>query len=220
MPVLPAAPRVAASSLARAAGRCSRRPPHRRRRWVCRVVGRARRSTRSRGSPRPPGPAARCPLPGRLAFTAVEPSLMTAVVDVVPIANGTELRVECQYATADRGRQLRPGPGDRDGAADAGPPRVTGATTGSTTRSGSSTATGRPPSCATGPPGPDRIMHPSGCRRCPSRRSPRSRSATSSGQAGRSCGPDAGPDGGRTVFRRARCWCYCFVRIKGLWRSW
>lgn len=35
---------------------------------------------------------------GRLAFTAVEPSLMTAVVDVVPIANGTELRVECQYA--------------------------------------------------------------------------------------------------------------------------
>ena len=36
--------------------------------------------------------------PGRLAFVAVEPSLMTAVVDVVPIANGTELRVECQYA--------------------------------------------------------------------------------------------------------------------------
>lgn len=36
--------------------------------------------------------------PARLAFTAVEPSLMTAVLDVVPIANGTELRVECQYA--------------------------------------------------------------------------------------------------------------------------
>jgi hypothetical protein len=36
--------------------------------------------------------------PGRLAFSAVEPSLMTAVVDVVPIASGTELRVECQYA--------------------------------------------------------------------------------------------------------------------------
>jgi len=36
--------------------------------------------------------------PGRLAFTPVEPSLMTAVVDVVPIGNGTELRVECQYA--------------------------------------------------------------------------------------------------------------------------
>jgi len=36
--------------------------------------------------------------PGRLAFTPVEPSLMTAVVDVVPTASGTELRVECQYA--------------------------------------------------------------------------------------------------------------------------
>ncbi|NYG07328.1 hypothetical protein BJ986_001815 [Phycicoccus badiiscoriae] len=35
---------------------------------------------------------------GRLAFSAVEPSLMTAVVDVVPTASGTELRVECQYA--------------------------------------------------------------------------------------------------------------------------
>jgi hypothetical protein len=41
--------------------------------------------------------------PGRLAFTAVEPSLMTAVVDVVPIANGTELRVECQYARQNGG---------------------------------------------------------------------------------------------------------------------
>lgn len=40
---------------------------------------------------------------GRLAFTAVEPSLMTAVVDVVPIANGTELRVECQYARSTGG---------------------------------------------------------------------------------------------------------------------
>jgi len=36
--------------------------------------------------------------PGRLAFTPVEASLMTAVVDVVPIPSGTELRVECQYA--------------------------------------------------------------------------------------------------------------------------
>jgi hypothetical protein len=41
--------------------------------------------------------------PGRLAFTAVEPSLMTAVVDVVPIAGGTELRVECQYARSSGG---------------------------------------------------------------------------------------------------------------------
>ncbi|MEO6413185.1 MAG: zf-HC2 domain-containing protein [Pedococcus sp.] len=44
------------------------------------------------------GPGGVVAAPGRLAFTAVEPSLMTAVVDVVPIANGTELRVECQYA--------------------------------------------------------------------------------------------------------------------------
>lgn len=34
----------------------------------------------------------------RLAFSPVQPSLMTAVVDVVPVASGTELRVECQYA--------------------------------------------------------------------------------------------------------------------------
>jgi hypothetical protein len=36
--------------------------------------------------------------PGRLAFTAVEPASMTAVVDVVPQGSGTLLRVECQYA--------------------------------------------------------------------------------------------------------------------------
>ena len=35
---------------------------------------------------------------GRLAFSAVEPSSMTAVLDVVPVGNRTELRVECQYA--------------------------------------------------------------------------------------------------------------------------
>ena len=51
------------------------------------------------GSTRPGGVVAG----GRLAFTAVEPSLMTAVVDVVPIANGTELRVECQYARSTGG---------------------------------------------------------------------------------------------------------------------
>jgi Putative zinc-finger len=36
---------------------------------------------------------------GRLAFSAVEPSSMTAVLDLVPAASSTELRVECQYAT-------------------------------------------------------------------------------------------------------------------------
>jgi hypothetical protein len=49
--------------------------------------------------------------PGRLAFTAVEPSLMTAVVDVVPIANGTELRVECQYARSTGGTGSSAGTG-------------------------------------------------------------------------------------------------------------
>ena len=34
----------------------------------------------------------------RLAFAPVKESLMTAVVDVVPTGEGTELRVECQYA--------------------------------------------------------------------------------------------------------------------------
>ena len=53
-------------------------------------------SPRSSASSTSPGGVVAAP--GRLAFTAVEPSLMTAVVDVVPIANGTELRVECQYA--------------------------------------------------------------------------------------------------------------------------
>lgn len=41
-------------------------------------------------------PSADAPL--RLAFTPVAPVGITAVVDVVPVAQGTELRVECQYA--------------------------------------------------------------------------------------------------------------------------
>lgn len=39
--------------------------------------------------------------PVRLAFSPVVPTDITAVVDVVPVASGTELRVECQYASAD-----------------------------------------------------------------------------------------------------------------------
>jgi hypothetical protein len=54
-------------------------------------------------SPSSTGPGGVVAAPGRLAFSAVEPSLMTAVVDVVPIANGTELRVECQYARSTGG---------------------------------------------------------------------------------------------------------------------
>jgi hypothetical protein len=41
--------------------------------------------------------------PTRLAFTPVDSSWMTAVVDVVPQESGTELRVECQYATSGPG---------------------------------------------------------------------------------------------------------------------
>jgi hypothetical protein len=37
--------------------------------------------------------------PVRLAFSAVAPSTMTAVLDVARSGTGTELRVECQYAT-------------------------------------------------------------------------------------------------------------------------
>jgi hypothetical protein len=37
--------------------------------------------------------------PARLAFSPVDTSPMTAVVDVVPTGAGTELRVECQYAS-------------------------------------------------------------------------------------------------------------------------
>ncbi|GAA2092814.1 anti-sigma-L factor RslA [Microlunatus panaciterrae] len=39
----------------------------------------------------------------RLAFSPVVPSSMTAVVDVVPVPSGTELRVECQYGIASPG---------------------------------------------------------------------------------------------------------------------
>ena len=39
----------------------------------------------------------------RLAFAPVKSSPMTAVVDIVPTGEGTELRVECQYAAAAAG---------------------------------------------------------------------------------------------------------------------
>lgn len=41
--------------------------------------------------------------PFRLAFSPVTPTGITAVVDVVPVATGTELRVECQYADEGKG---------------------------------------------------------------------------------------------------------------------
>jgi anti-sigma factor RsiW len=39
----------------------------------------------------------------RLAFTAVAPSGLTAVVDLAPVPAGTEVRVECQYAEETQG---------------------------------------------------------------------------------------------------------------------
>lgn len=44
-------------------------------------------------------PTASAPNPRRLAFVPVRPSSMTAVVDVVKVGSGTELRVECQYGS-------------------------------------------------------------------------------------------------------------------------
>ncbi|SER32512.1 anti-sigma factor [Microlunatus flavus] len=43
------------------------------------------------------------PAAQRLAFSVVEPSPLTAVVDLAPAGAGTEVRVECQYADADEG---------------------------------------------------------------------------------------------------------------------
>ena len=47
-----------------------------------------------------------------LAFSAVVPSSMTAVLDIVPQGSGTELRVECQYAVS----SSSPGEPDYQGA--------------------------------------------------------------------------------------------------------
>lgn len=45
----------------------------------------------------------------RLAFSAVQPSGMTAVVDVVRGTSGTQFRVECQYAAAPNRSESRSG---------------------------------------------------------------------------------------------------------------
>lgn len=39
----------------------------------------------------------------RLAFSAVVPSPLTAVVDLAPVSGGTDVRVECQYADVTEG---------------------------------------------------------------------------------------------------------------------
>lgn len=51
----------------------------------------------------------------RLAFSAVVPSPLTAVVDLAPVSGGTDVRVECQYAEADAGEPYSVWVVDSDG---------------------------------------------------------------------------------------------------------
>jgi hypothetical protein len=88
--------------------------------------------------------------PGRLAFTAVQPASMTAVVDVVPQGTGTLLRVECQYAVGTE----KPGEPDYQGAWSDYSIWVIG-------KSGQSTEVKRWTAR------PDRVMHPSGVSALP-----------------------------------------------------
>lgn len=97
---------------------------------------------------------------GRLAFSPVEPSLMTAVVDVVPTASGTELRVECQYARQTGSGAGGPGAGGSGAGASGGDYRLDYAIW-VVDRAGQATElrdwTARP----------DRIMHPVGVSALP-----------------------------------------------------
>jgi len=96
----------------------------RRRRWLAPVAaaaaalliggigGYAASSATRGGSPGAPVTVTAAAPRDRLAFSAVVPSSMTAVLDVVPQGNGTELRVECQYAVS----SASPGEADYQGA--------------------------------------------------------------------------------------------------------
>lgn len=96
----------------------------RRRRWLAPVGaaaaalligglgGYAASSATLDASPSPTVTATAAGPPARLGFTAVEPSSMTAVLDVVPTSGGTELKVECQYAVS----SASPGEPDYQGA--------------------------------------------------------------------------------------------------------
>jgi hypothetical protein len=120
------------------------------------------------------GPGGVVASPGRLAFTAVQPSLMTAVVDVVPIANGTELRVECQYARS-TGGSTATGTGSTGGTAATGGAGGAGGT-GGTGGSGDYRIdyaiwvvdrAGRATELRDWTARPDRIMHPVGVSSLP-----------------------------------------------------
>ena len=204
-PSLSARTACRAPSLGAARTRPSRRGSCRargRRAGRVRTVGDGGRCGRSAGAPRPTSTRG----PGACAFSSVAASSMTAVVDVVPQSSGTQLRVECQYA--------RKGP---DGTVAEGPGR--------SMRSGSST--GR-----AGRPGQGLV------RQARPRDASRRGVATEAGPDRRGRDPtgrhrgDGGArqarlsrsgrrrEHGRAVFRRGRGWCYSFVRIMGLWRSW
>ncbi|HEY3534909.1 MAG TPA: zf-HC2 domain-containing protein [Pedococcus sp.] len=96
--------------------------PARRRRWLAPVaaaaaavliggVGGYAVSTATQDSAPTPTVTAAGPR-DRLAFSAVEPSSMTAVLDVVPVGRETGLKVECQYAVG----SAAPGEPDYQGA--------------------------------------------------------------------------------------------------------
>jgi predicted membrane-bound mannosyltransferase len=53
--------------------------------------------------------------PQRLAFSAVVPSPLTAVVDLAPVSGGTDVRVECQYAEPTAGEPYSVWVVDTDG---------------------------------------------------------------------------------------------------------
>ena len=53
--------------------------------------------------------------PQRLAFSAVVPSPLTAVVDLAPVSGGTDVRVECQYAAVEAGEPYSVWVVDTDG---------------------------------------------------------------------------------------------------------
>ncbi|MGI3779318.1 MAG: hypothetical protein ACRYG2_00940 [Janthinobacterium lividum] len=53
--------------------------------------------------------------PQRLAFWAVVPSPLTAVVDLTPVSGGTDVRVECQYAEVTEGEPYSVWMVDHDG---------------------------------------------------------------------------------------------------------
>jgi hypothetical protein len=76
------------------------------------IGGYAANTISNGGRPAPVPTAQPTTGPARLAFSAVQPASMTAVLDVVPQGSQTVLRVECQYAVGTE----KPGEPDYQGA--------------------------------------------------------------------------------------------------------